>query len=102
MEFSNLRNKLPKHLFTHLVATRRPLFNMYQNVFLGYCYNCYVFGHKAIECRAPLRRNNFRNERKYYLSNLSVNQTKNSFYVLTQEVEFPKYNNFGDTTNIID
>jgi hypothetical protein len=30
---------------------RNPLTPRYQNFFLGYCYTCKIFGHKAINCR---------------------------------------------------
>ena len=33
-------------------VSKRPMTNRYQNIFLGHCYSCNSFGHKAMKCRA--------------------------------------------------
>jgi hypothetical protein len=64
-------------------SQRSPLTPRYQNFFLGHCYTCKNFGHKAINCRI--------NERKKYTRNMNgvnirygnncgfVNRSYNSF-----------------------
>ena len=42
---------------------RSPLTPRYQNFFLGHCYTCKNFGHKAINCRI--------NERNMYARNMN-------------------------------
>ena len=34
------------------VMTRRPMTSRYQQIFFGHCYSCNNFGHKALNCRA--------------------------------------------------
>jgi hypothetical protein len=67
-------------------SQRSPLTPRYQNFFLGHCYTCKNFGHKAINCRI--------NERNKYTGNMNgvnrryrnncgfVNRSYNSFYPL--------------------
>jgi hypothetical protein len=67
-------------------SQRRSLTPRYQNLFLGHCYTCKNFGHKAINCRI--------NERNKYARNMNgvnirygnnhgfVNRSYNSFYPL--------------------
>ena len=40
------------HDFRRTTPTGRPPTPGYQNIFLGSCYSCNNFGHKAINCRA--------------------------------------------------
>jgi len=94
MRISNLGNDLSNKFPNYSAAARRPPFDRYPNTFFGYCYNCYNFGHKAIECRTPMRRNCVR---KDYPTARTLNETKNSFSVLSREEECSKCNNFGHT-----
>ena len=34
------------------VMPKKPMTNKYQQIFLGHCYSCNKFGHKALNCRA--------------------------------------------------
>jgi hypothetical protein len=43
------------HDFRRTTPTIRPPTPRYQNIFLGLCYSCNNFGHKAINCRAMQR-----------------------------------------------
>jgi hypothetical protein len=44
-----------KNEFRRVVLPRRPFTTRYQNLFLGYCFSCNNFGHKAIDCRSYAR-----------------------------------------------
>ena len=97
VQTSNTKESLTKPAFTNSAAPRRSSFIRYQNTFFGNCYNFYRFCHKAFECTAPMRRKFDRNEGKEYLANIFMNQTKNSFSLLSNEEECSKCNNFGHT-----
>jgi chromosome segregation ATPase len=65
---------------------RRSLTPRYQNFFLGHCYTCGNFGHKAINCRIN-ERNNYASymngvNRRYGNNRGFVNRSYNSFYPL--------------------
>jgi hypothetical protein len=45
-------------------VTRRTPPNRYQHIFLGYCYSCNSFGHKAVHCKA-YRKYNPKNVQRY-------------------------------------
>ena len=94
-DFGNDVRNLSNTFQNYSGAPRRPPLDKYTNTFFGYCYNCYNFGHKAIYCRTPVRRNVIR---KDYPSDRTMSQTKNSFSVLSREEESSKCNNFGYTT----
>ena len=87
------RNLTSNHL-NNAAAPRSSPFIRHQNSFPRYCYNSYNFGHKDVDCMAPLRRNFVRNERKGKFSSIFVNQTKNPFSSLNNEEECPKCNSF--------
>ena len=49
-----------KNEFKRVVPRRRTFKNRYQNIFLGYCFSCNNFGHKAIDWRAYTRSDHVR------------------------------------------
>jgi hypothetical protein len=67
-------------------SQRSPLTPRYQNFFLGHCYTCKNFGHKAINCRINERNKYTRNmngvNRRYGNNRGFVNRSYNSFYPL--------------------
>jgi hypothetical protein len=67
-------------------SQRRSLTPRYQNFFLGHCYTCKNFGHKAINCRINERNKYTRNmngvNRRYGNNRGFVNISYNSFYPL--------------------
>jgi hypothetical protein len=67
-------------------SQRSPLTPRYQNFFLGHCYTCKNFGHKAINCRINERNKYARNmngvNRRYGNNHGFVNRSYNSFYPL--------------------
>jgi hypothetical protein len=67
-------------------SKRSPLTPRYQNFFLGHCYTCKNFGHKAINCRINERNKYARNmngvNRRYGNNCRFVNRSYNSFYPL--------------------
>jgi hypothetical protein len=67
-------------------SQRSPLTPRYQNFFLGHCYTCKNFGHKAINCRINERNKYTRNmhgvNRRYGNNCGFVNRSYNSFYPL--------------------
>jgi hypothetical protein len=67
-------------------SQRSPLTPRYQNFFLGHCYTCKNFGHKAINCRINERNKYARNmngvNRRYGNNRGFVNRSYNSFYPL--------------------
>jgi hypothetical protein len=64
-------------------SQRSPLTPRYQNFFLGHCYTCKIFGHKAINCRINERNTYARNmngvNRRYGNNHGFVNISYNSF-----------------------
>jgi hypothetical protein len=50
--------------FRRVVPPRRPFTNQYQNPFLGYCFSCNNFGHKAVDYRAYARNDHVRNRNR--------------------------------------
>jgi hypothetical protein len=89
------------------MPTRRPPTPWYQNIFLGLCYSCNNFGHKAINCRAYAKARNIRskssyeNPKNHYEDNYprkrreAFERNFNSFGALGYEFECYKCNNFG-------
>jgi hypothetical protein len=79
---------------------RRSLTTMYQNFFLGHCYTCENFGHKAINCRINERNNyasymNGENSR-YEKFCRPFNQNYNPFDpLMDQNIVCYKCNNLG-------
>ena len=75
---------------------RKPLLKRYQKIFLGHCYSCNNFGHKALDCKAYQKHNQ---QYSYNNSNPSDNprsKSYNSFAPLQKyDVEFHKCNNYG-------
>jgi hypothetical protein len=57
-------HKNNKNEFKIVVPPRRPFTNRYQNLFLGYCFSCNNFGHKAIDCRAYARSDDVRDRNR--------------------------------------
>jgi hypothetical protein len=53
-------HKNNKNQFRRVAPTRRPFTTWYQNLFLGYCFSCNDFGHKALECISYARIDNVR------------------------------------------
>jgi hypothetical protein len=78
---------------------RRSPTSRYQTIFLGLCYSCNNFGHKAANCRAYAK--NRRNYEGYSNNNYprksheAQNINHNSFGSLSNEIECYKCNNFG-------
>jgi hypothetical protein len=70
-------------------SQRSPLTPRYQNFFLGHCYTCKNFGHKAINCRINERNKYARNmngvNRRYGNNHGFVNRSYNSFYPLMEK-----------------
>jgi hypothetical protein len=84
--------------------TRAPPFirsstTKYQTIFFGLCYACNNFGHKAVNCRANNRNNNYfeSHTQRGYSRRPSETQRRsyNRFESLSTEVECYKCNNFG-------
>ena len=71
----------------------------YQTIFFGLCYACNNFGHKAVNCRANNRNNNYfeSHTQRGYSRRPSETQRRsyNRFESLSTEVECYKCNNFG-------
>jgi hypothetical protein len=67
-------------------SQRSPLTPRYQNFFLGHCYTCKNFGHKAMNCRINERNKYTRNmngvNRRYGNNRGFVNRNYHSFYPL--------------------
>jgi hypothetical protein len=72
---------------------------MYQTIFLGLCYSCNNFGHKAVNCRANNKnKNNYEGYKINGYSRISHEAQRRSYNIfesLSTEVEFYKCNNFG-------
>jgi hypothetical protein len=103
-------HKNNKNESRRVVPPRRPFTNRYQNLFLGYCFSCNNFGHKAIDCRAYTRSDHVRNRNRGpyktskddYVSNKTrsshgfANINYNSFSpLLDYNIECYKCNNYG-------
>jgi hypothetical protein len=79
---------------------RRSLTPRYQNFFLGHCYTCGNFGHKAINCRI-IERNNYARymngaNSRYGNFHRPINKNYNSFDpLMDQNIVCYKYNNIG-------
>jgi hypothetical protein len=101
-------HKNNKNEFRRVVPPQRPFTNRYQNLFLGYCFSCNNFGHKAIDCRAYARsdhvrdrnRGSYKTSKDDYVSNKTrsshgfANINYNSFSPLL-DIECYKCNNYG-------
>jgi hypothetical protein len=78
---------------------RRSSTTRYQTIFFGLCYACNNFGHKAVNCRANNRNNNYfeSHTQRGYSRRPSETQRRsyNRFESLSTEVECYKCNNFG-------
>jgi hypothetical protein len=95
------------HDFRRTTPTRRPPTPRYQNIFLGLCYSCNNFGHKAINCRAYAKGRNtwnkssYENPKNHYEGNYprkpheAFDINYNNFGALGYEIECYKCNNFG-------
>jgi hypothetical protein len=95
------------HDFRRITPTRRPPTPKYQNIFLGLCYSCNDFGHKAINCRACKKgrntwnRSSHENPKNRYEDNYPIKPCEafdinyNSFDALGYEIECYNCNNFG-------
>jgi hypothetical protein len=72
----NIRSKFRR------VETRRMFFSTrYENIFLGHCYTCRRFGHKAIHCKINARNNYMRNINTYgYPKDNHVNSRSGNAY----------------------
>jgi hypothetical protein len=79
-----------------MTVIRRTPPNRYQHIFLGYCYSCNNFGHKAVHCKA-YRKYNPRNVQRYKNNKNDVEKINyNSFSPLQEyNVECHKCNNYG-------
>ena len=84
-----------KEATNNFQSSRRQVHTRFQNSFYGYCFNCYRFGHKAIDCRIPIRRNVTHPRKKFWEKNHAQNQ--NPYLTLLEEIECSKCNNFGHT-----
>jgi hypothetical protein len=95
-----------KNEFRKVMTPRRPTMNMYEYLFLGNCFSCNNFGHKAIDYRAYPRNDQRRNGGMYnapqnnYVNNKVKNHVDNkninSFSPLfNYDIEYYKCHNFG-------
>ena len=85
----------------------RPPIPRYHIVFVGLCYTCNNYGHKAIDCRSYARnrntwsKNNYENSRYQVKGNyvrkppVASDRTYNIFGVLNYEIECYRCHNFG-------
>jgi hypothetical protein len=92
--------ELKKKITEEQHHSRRSPTLRYQTIFLGLCYSCNNFGHKAINCRAYAKnRSNYEGYSRMnnYLRkpHEAYNINYNSFGSLNNEVECYKCNNFG-------
>ena len=72
------------------IAPKRP--NRYLQIFLGYCYSCNNFGHKALNCRTKRKESEY----KKMPSSIKTKGNKNIFLLLQQyDIECYKCNNHG-------
>jgi hypothetical protein len=81
-------------------SQRRSLTPRYQNFFLGHCYTCKNFGHKAINCRINERNKYARNmngvNRRYGNNRGFFNRSYNSFYpLMDKNIVCYKFNYLG-------
>ena len=95
-------NDLRRH-----APTRRPPMPRYQNIFLGLCYACNNYGHKAIYCRAYGQSRNTWSRNMYgnsmyrvegngvRKSHVAPHRNYNRFGALNYEIECYKCHNFG-------
>ena len=73
--------------------SNRPMTNRYQHIFLGHCYSCNNFGHKALKCRAYGKVYEYKKDTS---SNKPKGRNHNWFGTLQRyEIECYKCNNFG-------
>lgn len=61
----NTSNKNTRLEFMKVETPRRSFSTKYEDIFLGHCYDCGNFGHKAIHYRAYVRNNYMRNINDY-------------------------------------
>jgi hypothetical protein len=80
------------HDFRRTTPTRRTPASRYQNIFLGLCYSCNNFGHKAINCRAYAKGRNTSNLSSY---ENPKNNYEGKYPRNPREVFYGNYNNFG-------
>jgi hypothetical protein len=66
---TNFLLKKDKYEFRSVASSRRPFTTRYQNLFLGYCFSCNNFGHKAIDCKAYGRNDCMRNRSRMFHKN---------------------------------
>jgi hypothetical protein len=80
--------------------TRKTPPKRHQNIFLGYCFSCNNFGHKAVHCKA-YGRYNLRNVQRYKNNkNNTEKRNYNSFSPLQNfNVECQRCNNYDHITN---
>jgi hypothetical protein len=81
-------------------TTRRTPPKRYQHLFLGYCFSCNNFGHKALHCRAYGQYNHKNVQRYGYKNNKNNNNQENKNYnsfspLQNYNVECHKCNNYG-------
>jgi hypothetical protein len=89
-----MNNKTSQRFTNKNPPPRRPPTIRYQNMFLGYYFFNYNFGHKAINCRAITRYN--------YLRSRDIYKTTRNDYIrnrTTQEFADKKYNPFAPLMN---
>jgi hypothetical protein len=102
----DMSNKTSQRFANRNAPPRRPPTTRYQNLFLGYCFSCHNFGHKAINCRANTRYNYLRSRDIYkttrndYISNKTTQEFVDINYnpfapLMNSNVECYKCNNFG-------
>ena len=95
-------NDLKRH-----TPIRRPPIPRYQSIFLGLCYACNNYGHKAIDCRVyarnrnTWRRNRYENSRYQVEGNcvrkshVAPDRNYNRIGALNYEIECYRCHNFG-------
>ena len=93
-----------------MITPIRPFTNKYEQLFLGYCFSCNKFGHKAINCRFYARDDHMRNKSVYdapkdnYVNRENINSQGDRNYnpfspLLDFNIECYKLNNCSNTTH---
>ena len=71
---------------------KKPMTNKYQHIFLGHCYSCNKFGHKALKCKVYGKVHEYKKD----APSKPKERNHNRFGSLQRyDIECYKCNNFG-------